>query len=162
MEFPDDNWIPYGYSDDFVSYLGSYYFLQDPDDMVISASKDHIALSNQESGVSILYIASCHIKCSLRHNLVLHHVLHFFYRNGTIHLRTLKINILCNLLNLCLRQFFTHRCLICLRNRIYNLLQIKIYFRTISFNNLHKILTPSYFRPLSRYESIVTLNIVFA
>lgn len=36
-----------GVSDDYVSYLGSYYFLQDPDDMVISANENYIALSNQ-------------------------------------------------------------------------------------------------------------------
>lgn len=36
-----------GVSDDYVSYLGSYYFLQDPDDMVISANKNYVALSNQ-------------------------------------------------------------------------------------------------------------------
>ncbi len=36
-----------GVSDDFVSYLGSYYFLQDPDDMVIAANENYVALSNQ-------------------------------------------------------------------------------------------------------------------
>ena len=36
-----------GVSDDYVSYLGSYYFLQDPDDMVIAAQPEHVALSNQ-------------------------------------------------------------------------------------------------------------------
>ena len=36
-----------GMEEDYVSYLGSYYFLQDPEDMVISATKDYIALSNQ-------------------------------------------------------------------------------------------------------------------
>ncbi len=36
-----------GVSDDYVSYLGSYYFLQDPDDMVIAANENYIALSNQ-------------------------------------------------------------------------------------------------------------------
>ncbi len=36
-----------GVMDDYVSFLGSYYFLQDPSDMVISASRDYIALSNQ-------------------------------------------------------------------------------------------------------------------
>ena len=36
-----------GVQDDFVSYLGTYYFLQDPKDMVISANKNYIALSNQ-------------------------------------------------------------------------------------------------------------------
>ncbi|MBQ8279232.1 MAG: leucine-rich repeat protein [Roseburia sp.] len=36
-----------GVSDDYVSYLGTYYFLQDPEDMQISATKDYIALSNQ-------------------------------------------------------------------------------------------------------------------
>lgn len=43
-----------GVSDDYVSYLGSYYFLQDPDDMVISANKDYIALSNQEGTIHTL------------------------------------------------------------------------------------------------------------
>ncbi|MBR6562375.1 MAG: leucine-rich repeat protein [Clostridia bacterium] len=36
-----------GVSDDYVSYLGSYYFLQDPDDMVIAANENFVALSNQ-------------------------------------------------------------------------------------------------------------------
>ena len=43
-----------GVSEDFVSYLGSYYFLQDPEDMVIAANKDYIALSNQEGTVHSL------------------------------------------------------------------------------------------------------------
>ena len=43
-----------GVSDDYVSYLGSYYFLQDPDDMVISANKDYVALSNQEGTIHSL------------------------------------------------------------------------------------------------------------
>ncbi len=36
-----------GVSDDYVSYLGSYYFMQDPDDMVIAANENYVALSNQ-------------------------------------------------------------------------------------------------------------------
>ena len=43
-----------GISEDYVSYLGTYYFLQDPDDMVISANKDYIALSNQEGSIHSL------------------------------------------------------------------------------------------------------------
>ena len=43
-----------GVSEDYVSYLGSYYFLQDPKDMVISASRDYIALSNQEGTIHSL------------------------------------------------------------------------------------------------------------
>ena len=43
-----------GVSSDYVSYLGSYYFLQDPKDMVISATKDYIALSNQEGTIHTL------------------------------------------------------------------------------------------------------------
>ena len=43
-----------GVSEDYVAYLGAYYFLQDPDDMVISASKDYIALSNQEGTIHSL------------------------------------------------------------------------------------------------------------
>ena len=46
-----------GVSDDYVSYLGCYYFLQDDDDMDISANKNHIALSNQEGTVhSLRYV----------------------------------------------------------------------------------------------------------
>ncbi len=37
-----------GVSEDYVSYLGSYYFLQDPEDIKIAASPEHVALSNQE------------------------------------------------------------------------------------------------------------------
>ncbi|MBQ8896830.1 MAG: leucine-rich repeat protein [Clostridia bacterium] len=43
-----------GVSDDYVSYLGSYYFLQDSKDMVISANENYIALSNQEGTVHSL------------------------------------------------------------------------------------------------------------
>ncbi len=43
-----------GISEDYVSYLGSYYYIQDPSDMVISASRDYIALSNQEGTVHSL------------------------------------------------------------------------------------------------------------
>ena len=43
-----------GISEDYVSYLGSYYFMQDPADMVISANKDYIALSNQEGTIHSL------------------------------------------------------------------------------------------------------------
>ncbi len=43
-----------GISSDFVSYLGSYYFMQDPEDIAISANRDYIALSNQEGTVHSL------------------------------------------------------------------------------------------------------------
>ncbi len=43
-----------GVSEDYVSYLGSYYFLQDPDDMVIAANENYIALSNQEGTIHSL------------------------------------------------------------------------------------------------------------
>ena len=43
-----------GVSEDYVSYLGSYYFLQDPKDMVISAKKEYIALSNREGTIHSL------------------------------------------------------------------------------------------------------------
>jgi len=43
-----------GISSDFVSYLGSYYFVQDPKDMVISANRDYIAISNQEGSICSL------------------------------------------------------------------------------------------------------------
>lgn len=43
-----------GVSEDYVSFLGSYYFLQDPNDIVISANRDYIALSNQEGTIHSL------------------------------------------------------------------------------------------------------------
>ena len=43
-----------GVSDDYVSYLGSYYFLQDPSDIVISANENYVALSNQEGTIHSL------------------------------------------------------------------------------------------------------------
>ncbi len=46
-----------GVSGDYVSYLGSYYFLQDPEDMIISAKREYCALSNQEGTIhSLAYI----------------------------------------------------------------------------------------------------------
>ncbi len=43
-----------GVSEDYVSYLGSYYFLQNPADMVISADRDYISLSNKEGTIHAL------------------------------------------------------------------------------------------------------------
>ncbi len=43
-----------GISEDYVSFLGSYYFLQDPDDMVIAANENFVALSNQEGTIHSL------------------------------------------------------------------------------------------------------------
>ena len=43
-----------GLDGDYVSYLGTYYFLQDPEDMVISANENYIALSNQTGTVHSL------------------------------------------------------------------------------------------------------------
>ena len=43
-----------GISDDYVSYLGSYYFVQNPKNKVISASRDYIALSNNDGTIRSL------------------------------------------------------------------------------------------------------------
>ncbi len=43
-----------GVSDDYVSYLGTYYFLQDPADMVIAANQEYIALSNMDGTIHSL------------------------------------------------------------------------------------------------------------
>ena len=43
-----------GLSGDYVSYLGCYYFLQNPEDMDIPANKEHISLSNQDGTVHAL------------------------------------------------------------------------------------------------------------
>ncbi len=46
-----------GVQGDYVSYLGTYYFLQDEADMVISADKKYISLSNQEGTIHALRFA---------------------------------------------------------------------------------------------------------
>ena len=43
-----------GLTGDYVSYLGSYYFTQDPRDMVIAANRDYISLSNQDGSIHAL------------------------------------------------------------------------------------------------------------
>ncbi len=43
-----------GISGDYVSYLGSYYFLQNPKNKIISASRDYIALSNNDGTIRSL------------------------------------------------------------------------------------------------------------
>ncbi len=43
-----------GIDADYINYLGSYYFVQNPDDKVISASRDYIALSNTAGTVHSL------------------------------------------------------------------------------------------------------------
>ncbi len=43
-----------GLSEDYVSYLGTYYFMQDPSDMLVVANRDYIALSNQEGTIHSL------------------------------------------------------------------------------------------------------------
>ena len=40
-----------GIESDYVNYLGSYYFLQNPKNKIISASRDYIAISNTEGTV---------------------------------------------------------------------------------------------------------------
>ena len=47
--------IPLGAIDDeYMSYLGSFYFFQDPKNIVIAADKEHVALSNTDGSVHIL------------------------------------------------------------------------------------------------------------
>ncbi len=43
-----------GLYDDYVSYLGSYYFIQNPADRIISANRDYIALSNTDGTIHSL------------------------------------------------------------------------------------------------------------
>ncbi len=43
-----------GISDDYVSYLGSFYFLQDPSNKIISAKREYIAISNAEGTICSL------------------------------------------------------------------------------------------------------------
>ncbi len=60
---PEDKILPDAYSTrpvgavegDYINYLGSYYFIQDPSDKQIYANRDHISMSNQEGTVHGLY-----------------------------------------------------------------------------------------------------------
>ncbi len=43
-----------GIEDDYISYLGSYYFKQDPNNKIIAANRDYVAISNVEGTVHSL------------------------------------------------------------------------------------------------------------
>ncbi len=43
-----------GIEDDYISYLGSYYFIQDPKNKIISANREYVAISNIEGTVHSL------------------------------------------------------------------------------------------------------------
>ncbi len=43
-----------GIEDDYISYLGSYYFRQDPSNKIIAANRDYVAISNTEGTVHSL------------------------------------------------------------------------------------------------------------
>ncbi len=43
-----------GIEDDYISYLGSYYFKQDPSNKIIAANRDYVAISNVEGTVHSL------------------------------------------------------------------------------------------------------------
>ncbi len=43
-----------GVSEDYISYLGSYYFIQNPENKIISAKREYIAISNTEGTVHSL------------------------------------------------------------------------------------------------------------
>lgn len=46
-----------GVSEDYVSYLGSYYFIQNPEEIAIPAMREHVSLSNQEGTIhSLRYV----------------------------------------------------------------------------------------------------------
>ena len=44
-----------GLYDDYISYLGSYYFVQDPSTTRINADRNHISLTNQHDGINSVY-----------------------------------------------------------------------------------------------------------
>ena len=61
-----------GLTGDYVSYLGSYYFEQDPKDMVIAADKDYISLSNQEGAIhSLRYVWAGMLRAAQRIDLTI-------------------------------------------------------------------------------------------
>ncbi len=43
-----------GIESDYINYLGSYYFIQNPEDKIIAASRDYVAISNYEGTVHSL------------------------------------------------------------------------------------------------------------
>ncbi len=43
-----------GIEDDYISYLGSYYFIQNPSDKIIAANRDYIAISNADGTIHSL------------------------------------------------------------------------------------------------------------
>ena len=97
-----------------------------------------VALSHQGSGIAVAHITSGHIKSPLGHDLVFHHILHFFHRNRTVHPGAFKINVFRNLLDLLPGQFLSMSGLVGLGDCSHNFVDIKIHFRSVSFNYLHE------------------------
>ena len=61
-----------------------------------------ICLTNERTGITVLNITLCYLKCALRHNLILDNILNFLYRKCTIRLSDFELYILCDVVNLSL------------------------------------------------------------
>ena len=44
-----------GMSEDYISYLGAYYFKQNPNDKIIAADRKYVSLSNQDEAINRVY-----------------------------------------------------------------------------------------------------------
>ena len=96
-----------------------------------------IGFTNKCTSEAIGNVIPGHFVGSVFHQLVFHHVLDLFHIGRTIHTLALIHDYFCNFINLIRSQFFIIRNgIICFGNCCSNLLHIKYFFRSASFNNL--------------------------
>ena len=119
--------------------------LNEREDSVIG----RVSLTNKRTVVAVSYIAACKLKRTLSHKLVLNHILNFLYGNRPFHFVAFIFNVFCDVDNLLISQETCFGRVVCLLYGIDDFLNVKIFFRAVSFNNFHNF--PSFSIAFSRF-----------
>ena len=101
-----------------------------------------IGLAYEGALVTISHIILCKLKRACRHDLVLHHILDLLNGHGPVKFYTLVLNVIRDVLNLLQTQLVFSGSRIGLCHSHHDLIVVKILFRAIPLNNLHRHYTP--------------------
>ena len=101
-----------------------------------------IGLAYKGALIAVSHIILCKLKCACRHDLVLHHILDLLNGHSPVKLYTLVLHIIRNVLNLLQTQLVFSGSRIGLCHSHHDLIVVKILFRAIPLNNLHRHYTP--------------------
>ena len=100
-----------------------------------------VGLTNQVTGVAISNIRFCHLECTVCHNMMLHHILHFFHDGRATEFLASKHNTLCNTANLlCSHTVFFIYCFVRFGDSNNDFGDIEHGFRTVTFDDFHILL----------------------